>query len=139
MSTFWAPGPAETSIEDPAIQESIDRILYDLSKVAKGWLKPLFINLKKGLKIVCQGAVEDGFFRLTAAVDLARSWVRALHPSEGRKKLEKRSPPTGAQRRHVWIGLVGVGAMRKRSHSPSSTVASAAGFGSGECKRRSFL
>ena len=81
MSTFWAPHPAETSIEDATIEKFIYRILYDLSKVAKGWLKPFFVDLEKPLERLCQRPVEDGFFRVAAAVDPARSWRRALHAS----------------------------------------------------------
>ncbi len=68
VSAFWAPHPGETLFENPAIQESIYCILYNLSQVAKGWLKPLFVDLEKSLEIMCQRAVEDGVFRLTPAV-----------------------------------------------------------------------
>ncbi len=84
MSAFWAPGPAETSIEDTAIKEFIYCILYDLSQVAKSRLKLLLVDLEKSLEIMCQRAVEDGFFRLPATVDAARSWLDAFHASKGR-------------------------------------------------------
>jgi hypothetical protein len=86
VPTFRAPRPGETSIEDTAIKEFIYCILYDLSQVAEGWLKPLLVDLEKGLEIMCQRAVEDGFFRLPAAVDAARSWLDAFHASKGRNK-----------------------------------------------------
>jgi hypothetical protein len=57
LAAFWAPRPAEASIEDTAIEELIDGLLDDLSKVAKGGLKSLFINLEKSLKIMCQCTV----------------------------------------------------------------------------------
>ena len=59
--------------------------------MAKGWLKPFFVDLEKRLERLCQRPVEDGFFRVAAAVDPARSWRRVLHASERRNKLANSS------------------------------------------------
>jgi len=88
-------------LEDPAIQETIDCILYNLSQAAKGWLKPLFVELEKRLEIMGQRPVEDGSFRLPTAVDPARSWLGAFHSSQGRKKGPM--PPSALRsRRRAW-------------------------------------
>ncbi len=47
---------------------AIDGLLDDLSKVSKGGLKPLFINLEKSLKIMCPCPAKYSFFRLAALV-----------------------------------------------------------------------